>query len=115
MDVMRKKIKYKQVPSPYSDLKSNCWICTSHKKSAKYIQIWRYGKLQSISHYVYKKHYKKKIPKGMIVCHKCDRPKCINPEHLFLGTYKDNSQDMIKKRRGGNQYKKRLGKRSVKE
>lgn len=39
------------------------------------------------------------IPNGMHVCHTCDNRICINPEHLFLGTRKDNMQDMIKKNR----------------
>lgn len=43
--------------------------------------------------------YKGEIPKGMLVCHTCDNPKCFNPDHLFIGTHKDNTQDMIKKGR----------------
>lgn len=39
------------------------------------------------------------IPKGMVVCHKCDTPLCYKLDHLFLGTQKDNIQDMISKGR----------------
>jgi len=39
------------------------------------------------------------IPKDLLVCHKCDVPNCINPEHLFLGTAYENTHDMIKKGR----------------
>ena len=39
------------------------------------------------------------IPDGMLVCHHCDVPECVNPDHLFLGTAKDNTQDSIKKGR----------------
>ena len=44
------------------------------------------------------------IPAGMQVLHRCDEPRCCNPEHLFLGTQSENMADMRRKGRGRNQY-----------
>lgn len=74
--------------------------------------IWIYGKTgANYGHFLYKNkdmlshrfswmiYNKKQIPKGFQICHHCDNPPCCNPTHLFLGTPKQNYQDMVNKGR----------------
>lgn len=72
-----------------------CWIYTVGTRYGK-IKI---GKKHSSAHrYSYEIHYGK-IFDEKVICHTCDIKLCVNPEHLFIGTQKDNIQDMLSKER----------------
>ena len=46
------------------------------------------------------------LPPGMCICHTCDNPMCINPDHLFMGTHSDNMKDKMLKGRAGKKLSK---------
>jgi hypothetical protein len=77
---------------------SGCWEWIGTKQDAGYGRIIISGKAV-LAHRMSFEMHKGIIPPGMQVCHKCDNPPCVNPDHLFLGTAKDNAQDCISKGR----------------
>lgn len=75
-----------------------CWTWNSTKDQDGY-GILGFNKKTLKAHRVSWQMHKGKIPNGLSVLHICDNPECTNPEHLFLGTARDNLLDMIKKGR----------------
>ena len=81
------------------DKSGDCWSWTGAKINWGYGQF-RVGKDHMLAHRCSYEHATgETIPDGMMVCHRCDVPACVNPAHLFLGTAKDNMQDMLTKGR----------------
>lgn len=85
-----------------------CWIVTSHKSNCKgypTIRIWndKLGKwgVTGMNRVIYSQVYDIQLKDLDCVCHHCDIPPCINPEHLFEGTQADNTKDMAIKERSG--------------
>lgn len=85
--------KYTQI-----DTETGCWNWTGFIYSFGYGLTSHKGK-DILAHRASWKVFKGDIPNGMYVLHKCDNRKCVNPDHLFIGTAKDNTQDMIAKGR----------------
>jgi hypothetical protein len=72
-----------------------CWVWTAGK-SNKYGDYYFNGKHFRVHRLVWESIHGP-IPEKMVICHKCDNPPCCNPDHLFMGTQKDNVQDALKK------------------
>jgi len=99
---------FQKVDKSGSEEFPNCWIWTAGTTSRKYGSFTYYSKKPAIGSHVssYLFHFGE-IPKGMLVCHHCDNPPCVNPEHLFLDTNSGNMKDMFKKGRNGISSKRR--------
>ena len=77
---------------------SGCWIWLGATTQGGYGMTKVLGKTQ-LMHRLSFARANGYMPYGEIICHKCDVPSCMNPNHLFPGTQKDNVNDMIEKGR----------------
>lgn len=85
---------YVPVPGP------GCWLWTDPFLRNGYglISLGKDNCRKLAHRFSYEMHISKGIEK-LVICHKCDTPSCVNPDHLFAGTQQDNLADMVQKKR----------------
>lgn len=104
--------------------KSGCWEWQGYKRNGygrTIIGSRKDGTRKFVAaHRIAYEVWNGEIPEGYEVCHKCDNPSCINPDHLFVGTRQDNIDDRERKGRnvvklGEEQARSKLTKKTVKD
>lgn len=77
-----------------------CWIWRSARDGQGYGLLKKSTRTTQVAHrFVYEQINRVTLPKETLVCHHCDNTSCVRPDHLFLGSSKDNSQDCQQKGR----------------
>jgi hypothetical protein len=86
-----------------ADPNSGCWLWLGRELGSHgYGSIKIFGRSVRAHRFSWELHFGP-IPSGLLVCHKCDVPACVNPSHLFLGTHLDNETD--KRAKGRARYR----------
>ncbi len=91
---IKKRLDENYIPEP----NSGCWLWLLGIVRGGYGQTQIDGK-KYLAHRVQWVRFNGPIPKGMFICHHCDTPLCINPNHLFMGNHQDNMSDAVRKGR----------------
>lgn len=91
---LKERFDLQYTPEP----NSGCWLWVGQINTRGYGTLSKDGR-RTLAHRVSYELHKGPITDGLLVCHKCDIPLCVNPYHLFLGTYSDNMYDSASKGR----------------
>lgn len=91
--VMRALVNYQPVTE------SGCWLWMGRTSGGYGVAPLGARGAKKYAHRLFYEAHVGPIGDGAVICHRCDTPSCVNPDHLFLGTVQDNNHDRMKKGR----------------